>query len=280
MARRRSPHFKKLAMAAGLIHNYDTFYLRCQLSEVQTQMAALWNLKKVAEKIARIKADVEKIPSEIEGLKGTLKGSMSSFDSEKQKIAALEKTIRDAEAEAKLESERIAKAEAKVSSATNPTELAAATKEQAEHQKEKAKHEAVAAKATSDLEAKKAGLATFQSGIEASQGKTQEQCDELETTLGKLRDELTQLEAKQAEGLKLLSNNISAIYGRIARVKGNPIAEVSGGFCGSCHVRVRPQLYNELLGFKQLHQCSNCGKLLVVPLPQAEAGDKVHDLTA
>ena len=250
------------------------------MSDVQTQMAMLWSLKKVAEKIIRIKADVEKIPSEIEGLKATLKSSMASYESEKAKIASLEKTVREAEGNSKVESESIAKAEAKISGVTNNTELNAATKESEDHKKQKAKTEELVAKVTSDLDAKKVSLATFHSGIEASQAKTQEECTELEATLGKLRDELTELEAEQAAGLKTLTSPISAIYNRISRSKGTPIAEISGGFCGSCHVRVRPQLYNELLGFKQLHQCSNCGKLLIVPVPEEGADAKAQELSA
>ncbi len=251
------------------------------MSEVQKQVTVLWNLKNVAEKIVRIKADLEKVPLEIEKLKETLKTATKVYDSEKNKIASLEKVVREAERDAKVEAEFLAKSESKLAGVTNTVEFTAASKENEDRKKIKAKNEETTLKAQTDLQAKLENLKTLQPEVDAIQTKTQAECAVLETDLGNLQNELKTLESTQAEELKGLAPNLSVIFKRLSlRGKGAPIAQVAEGMCLSCHVRVRPQLYNEVIGHKQIHQCSHCGKLLVGPVTDGEATNPIEELSA
>lgn len=54
-----------------------------------------------------------------------------------------------------------------------------------------------------------------------------------------------------------------ALYQRISIKKsGVALSPVNGDFCSMCHMRIRPQVLNELRDTKKLILCENCGRIL------------------
>lgn len=48
--------------------------------------------------------------------------------------------------------------------------------------------------------------------------------------------------------------------------KGLAVAEARDGSCGVCHVRMRPQMYNEVRRNENLIQCESCLRILYAPV--------------
>ena len=86
--------------------------------------------------------------------------------------------------------------------------------------------------------------------------KTQESAPTMESELLKLNDEKVTIESQiEAE---LLSR-----YRRIADArKGVGLAEAKDELCSACHVRIRPQMYAELLRTETIHVCDSCSRIL------------------
>ncbi len=78
----------------------------------------------------------------------------------------------------------------------------------------------------------------------------------IESELVKLNDERALVESQiEAE---LLSR-----YRRIAKVqKGIALAEAKDELCSACHVRIRPQMYAELLHTEDIYFCDSCSRIL------------------
>ena len=77
-----------------------------------------------------------------------------------------------------------------------------------------------------------------------------------EAELERLRLEKTVIEANVEE--ELLGR-----YRRIADLrKGIALAEARDELCTACHVRIRPQVYAELLKTEGLHTCDSCSRIL------------------
>ena len=242
------------------------------MSEIQKQVSVLWDLKKVAEKIHLVQVDLVRIPEDIKKLQANLSHAKSTFENEKKKITNLELKGREAKREAQLEDDYMKKSEAKMKDVTNQHTLHAANREQQERKVVMAKLEQDAAKAMADLETKKGTFAGFETTYQETEKKTLEDCAVLEADLAKLKSEAAVLETEQSDLTKVLPASISTLYTRLSRgANGAPIALVEDGRCQSCHIRVRPQLYNEVIGFKQIHQCYGCRKLLVVPVGEPVA---------
>jgi uncharacterized protein len=64
-----------------------------------------------------------------------------------------------------------------------------------------------------------------------------------------------------------------AVFDAVARGrKGQVVAEIRGGMCSVCHVRVRPQIDQEVRRREHIVQCENCTRILYYAPPAAAAG--------
>ncbi len=79
---------------------------------------------------------------------------------------------------------------------------------------------------------------------------------ELETALVSLREEKAKTETN-------IQSELLARYHRIAELrKGIALAEARDELCTACHVRIRPQVYAEILGTEDIHSCDSCSRIL------------------
>jgi predicted nucleic acid-binding Zn-ribbon protein len=80
----------------------------------------------------------------------------------------------------------------------------------------------------------------------------------LESELEKLRGEKTGVEVGIDPGLV-------EQYRRIANAhKGVALAEAKDELCGGCHVRIRPQMYSDLLLTETILFCDSCSRILYI----------------
>jgi len=66
-----------------------------------------------------------------------------------------------------------------------------------------------------------------------------------------------------------------AMFDTVARGrKGQVVAEVRGGMRSVCHVRVRPQIDQDVRRRERIVQCENCQRILYYVPPAAAAGGR------
>jgi predicted nucleic acid-binding Zn-ribbon protein len=77
------------------------------------------------------------------------------------------------------------------------------------------------------------------------------------------QNKLKELEKRKEELVAVIAQDQLALYNRIAEKKsGIAISFVTDDFCSMCHVRIRPQVLNELYDMKKIYLCENCGRIL------------------
>ena len=70
-------------------------------------------------------------------------------------------------------------------------------------------------------------------------------------------------EFARAEVVATLSRDVLSLFERVAHGrKGVAVAEARDGLCTVCHVRLRPQMFNEVRRNDGLHQCDSCTRIL------------------
>ncbi len=86
-----------------------------------------------------------------------------------------------------------------------------------------------------------------------------------------LKASLDSLAAERAGVVKSLTPQVLATFEQVAkRRNGIAIAEARGGICTICHVRMRPQVFNNVRRNDQIIQCDSCNRILYfVPAPVA-----------
>ena len=69
-----------------------------------------------------------------------------------------------------------------------------------------------------------------------------------------------------------------ALYLQISHKKGGTaLSPITGDFCSLCHVRVRPQMLNELLSSRKLILCENCGRILYWREQKTDTGPEAKE---
>lgn len=78
----------------------------------------------------------------------------------------------------------------------------------------------------------------------------------IEAELARLNEEKSRIEAQ-------ISKDLLFRYRRIAGArKGLGLAEAKDELCSACHVRIRPQMYAELLRTENIYACDSCSRIL------------------
>jgi len=86
--------------------------------------------------------------------------------------------------------------------------------------------------------------------------KTTESAPQLESELSRLQEEKNTVETT-------IDRDLLARYRRIARAsRGLALAEARDELCSACHVRIRPQMYAELLRTDNIYSCDSCSRIL------------------
>jgi len=88
-----------------------------------------------------------------------------------------------------------------------------------------------------------------------------------------LRRELDEALSRRAQIAAEISPALIGTYDTIRAKRGAAVVELKAGYCSACHVRLRPQIANELLRRDRIFQCESCQRIVYIPQqPAGEAG--------
>ena len=124
----------------------------------------------------------------------------------------------------------------------------------------------VSEREAADLKAAETALKTDQAAIVTEQKALGEEKAAQEASLARLSAEREQVTAG-------ISKEALTIFERVAHGRrGIAVAEARDGLCVECHVRLRPQVFNEVRRNEKLIQCDSCTRILYYVPPPAAAG--------
>lgn len=101
------------------------------------------------------------------------------------------------------------------------------------------------------LAADKAAIAAERRQIEEETARMQRQLEETTSARASLVTEVTQ--------------TLLWTYETVRERRGTAVVEIKGGYCSACHVRIRPQVANELRRNEIIFQCESCKRILYFP---------------
>ena len=110
-----------------------------------------------------------------------------------------------------------------------------------------------------DREKASHALAEEQAAVQQEQGRLEQERDRFQVRVERHAGDRAALIADLSP--QLLETFDSLIRGR----KGIAVSPVRDGRCGSCQVRLRPQLYNDVRLNERLIQCESCQRILYYP---------------
>lgn len=121
----------------------------------------------------------------------------------------------------------------------------------------------VAEKDSADLKTAEAAMKTGQAAIATEQKA-------LEAEKATDESELQRLSSERASVAAQISPDALAVFERVAQGRrGIAMAEARDGLCSVCHVRLRPQAFNEVRRNSAIIQCESCSRILYYVPPAA-----------
>lgn len=241
---------------------------------MKAQYQILSELRRVDEKVTRLQTDIERIPEEVGKLQGALAGRKAEYDKMKSLFDACEKKLRKSEQDLRDREDKLNKAEGKMMEVKTNEEYQAAIKENSAQKTEKSGAEDEVLKLINEVEEQRRQLKDVEKNFLAYESVVKEDVKKLDderARISKLLDE--QLEKRGSMSANL-DPEVGLMYSRIAsRIKGVAVVQVENGMCLGCHMKMRPQLYNEILGFKAIHRCPSCGRILIIVPKEEQAQD-------
>lgn len=237
---------------------------------MKLQYQVLNDLKRIDEKASRLQRDIDLIPIELKKLEDSEKVRRQEFTKVKEQFDATEKKLRGAEGDLREREDRLKKAEGKMMEVKTNEEYQAAIKENENQKKAKGGLEEQVLALFNEVEGQRGKLSEVEKTVKAYEASISEDKNKLQTELNKMRALLKEQTDKRESILGQLRPDTATLYNRLSNQNGGlAVAAAENGMCQSCNIKIRPQLYNEVLGFKAIHRCPNCGKILIIPPKEA-----------
>lgn len=204
-------------------------------------------------------------PALVESLDARLASSTEALESAKAKLAENQSSRRAVEKDLATVQGRLSKFKDQLMDVKTNKEYTAMLKEIEAAQNEVRRfedlilermlaHDELAAtekKAQAQLAADKAVIAAERKQIEEETARMERQMEETTTARARVVAEV--------------SSGLLWTYETVRERRGSAVAEIKGGYCSACHVRMRPQAANELRRNEIIFQCESCSRILYFP---------------
>jgi hypothetical protein len=248
---------------------------------VEIDFEKLIQLQQLDIEIRELNQVLDSIPPLVEEIDKKIAESALLATAAKEKMIGSQKKRRELESEVKDIKTQIGKYKHQLNEVKTNKEYTALLKEIEESEKrvDRLEETFIAEMLLEDdiqREIKTAG----QKHVENQTSLTKEK-DALSEKKRETEGKLKALGQRREELLPTIPADQVGLYLRIFRKKGGTaLSPVKDDFCSLCHMRIRPQVLNELLSTRKLILCENCGRILYWREHKAEAEAEAKEAEA
>ena len=232
----------------------------------------LIHLQHIDSSIDRARRRIAELPGAQQALESRLAERAAGVQAVKDRISVTGNTRRDIEKEVAGVQTRLSKYKEQLMAVKTNKEYQAMQTEIATAEGVVRSHEdrlldlmEVTEKESAELKAAEAAMKSEHAAIAAQQKALEAEVSTQEAELKRLTDERAAL-------VPQISADALVIFKRVAHGrKGVAVAEARDGVCVVCHVRLRPQMFNEVRRNAAIVQCDSCTRILYFVPPAASA---------
>lgn len=223
-------------------------------------------LDSAAERARRRVAD---LPAAQQALEARLAARTAAVAAVKERIAAGKAARAETEKEVAAVQARLSKYKGQLTEVKTNKEYTALLKEIATAEQDVRSHEDRLLERMEEAEALAAELKAAEAALKAEQAEISREQQVLDAERAEVDQELARVTTARAGVTSRLSREVMALFERVAHGrKGVAVAEARDGLCTVCHVRLRPQMFNDVRRNDGLYQCGSCTRILYyVPSP-------------
>ena len=221
----------------------------------------------------RARRRIADLPAAQQALDARVAEHTAAVAAVKERIAAAQAARREIEKELAGVQGRLSKYKGQLMEVKTNKEYQAMQKEMSTAEHEVRAHEDKLLDHMEYAETFAAELKTGEQALKAAQADAAREQKELDAERQALEADLARLTAARGGVVATLSREALMLFERVAHGRrGIAVAEARDGLCTVCHVRLRPQMYNEVRRNDGLHQCDSCTRILYYVAPPASGG--------
>ena len=229
----------------------------------------LIHLQELDNTAERLRRRIEEIPLAQQALDVRIAQRTATLDAVKERVASNQAARREIDKDLAAVQSRLSKFKNQLMEVKTNKEYQAMQKEMAHAETEVSAHETRMLERMEEGDGLIAELNTAEAALKAEQSVVAGERAKLDAERAADHQQLETTLAQRARVVSQLSPDALRTFERIAHGrKGLAMAEARDGLCAVCHVRLRPQVFNEVRRNDQLIQCESCSRILYyVPVP-------------
>ena len=211
-------------------------------------------------------------PQRVADADARLADAKALVESARQRLKTSQDARREQEKEAAVYQTRLSKFKDQLSAVKTNREYQAMQHEIETAQQELGTVEEKVIERMVEADSFAADVKTAEQALAASQKEVDAEKKTLAGELASVEGALQEATAKRDARVKALPPQLVALFEQVARArKGLAITTATrDGLCSACHVRLRPQVFQEIRRNDQIIQCASCNRILYyIPPPPA-----------
>src|SRR5580698_10413849 len=237
----------------------------------------LIELQQVDSRMAALRAEVAALPKEVAQIEAKLAGSKAAVEKAQAAIKADESARRKHESDIKDQQERISKyRDQSLKVKTNQEYKALLSEiEHAEAEIQKLEDKILEIMVAAD--ARKETLKQAEAALKADTAQNEREKEHARKQTAEDEKQLAELDAQRKELRSGISEEPLTHYDRVLKLRGSALAPVyEDESCSACRVRLRPQVFQDVMSNEQFVTCFYCNRILyfVPPPPKEEEAGK------
>jgi len=209
------------------------------------------------------------MPAARAALDARIASRTEAVDAVKQRVAANQASRRDIERDLAAVQGRLSKFKNQLMEVKTNKEYQAMQKEITMAEAEVSSQETRMLECMEEADTLAVELKSAEAALKADKTEVAREIEQLDTERSEVERKLQQTLQERQSLAAGISREALTVFERVAHGrKGLAVAEARDGLCTVCHVRLRPQVFNEVRRNDSLIQCDSCTRILYfVPAP-------------
>jgi len=227
------------------------------------QLPILLQLQGIDDQIDKFESEKARIPIELRALETELRRYREEFQARADALEELQKERRSKDRQLSVQQTQLEKYKSQLLSVKTNKEYTALGSEIAELEEANSaiEDEILELMISIDEAADEIGLAKDK--LKAQEGAYKKKRDEFLSEVKRLDQQIAEWNKKRGGFLGNIDSTLMKKYNNWRKRRGSSlVAVIEGQSCGGCHLRLPPQLINEVRKRERLHTCNSCGRIL------------------
>jgi uncharacterized protein len=230
---------------------------------VNPSLRNLIALQDIELKITSLQKQISETPHKIQHLKDELETSQRQHQERMARLQELTKLRRTREGEVDLMRSKLSKFKDQLMAVKTNKEYTAMLHEIQMAEDQIRSEEDKILEIMEEAETREGELRKDERELKARTSELEEKIRQAEIAIPGIEAEVARLAETRAATESLVERDLLSRYRRIADArKGMALAEAQDELCTACHVRIRPQVYADLLHTEAIHTCDSCSRIL------------------